>query len=313
MDSVACPTTSLCIAADSLGNILTSSNPTGGAAAWQEAELGPNVRQLYVTCPTASLCLASDHDGTIFNSTNPAAGVSTWHPSVQFTKTPDIGPITCPTTSLCVAVGLGTIISSQHPTGGILDWNIVTPKPASGPFLPGGKVSCPSARFCLAGFQPDIAAGLDSSIFASSEPASGNASAWQKAGVTAAAVSCPSASLCVAGNDAGQVQVGMPRAHTSTALTLSAKRIGYGHEQGERLTVTVRSRLTGVPTGIVVISAKAKTICTLRRLTHGTASCTLTRNQLRPGRYRLTARYSGSSVFLGSKSAAKALTVFEPR
>lgn len=314
LDSLACPTTSLCIAADSEGNILTSTNPTGGGPAWHVASMGPNVRDLYVTCPNASLCVASD-DTTIFASTNPAGGVSTWHPSVNFPKAGGIGPITCPTTSLCVALAEGTILWSRRPTGGIVDWNHVSlPSPPKFDFyLSGGTISCPSARFCLAGSQIQTSAGAHPSIFASSDPASTKASAWQKAGVSAAAVSCSSSSLCLAGNDLGQVQVGTPRAPTSTTLNLSAKRIAFGREQGERLTVTVRPRLSGAPAGTVVISAKTKTICTLRHLNHGTASCTLTRRQLRPGTYRLVARYSGSSTFLSSKSAAKVLTVFTPR
>lgn len=310
-DSIACPTTSLCIAADNLGNIMTSTNPTGGPSAWQVASMGPNVRPLFVTCATASLCLASA-DGTIYASTNPAGGVSTWHPSVSFGHNAAIGPITCPRPSSCVAIGVyafkphvgsPTIFSSRRPTGGILDWNFVTPMPGSepgGPVASDATISCPSTGFCLAGFVP-------SEFFASFDPLSGKASAWQKTRVSATAVSCPNPSLCVAGNDAGQVQIGTPRATTSTALKLSVRRIAYGHEQGERLTVTVRP--LDVPTGSVVISAKTKTICTLRRLRHGTASCTLTRKQLRPGTYRLTARYSGSSAFLDSKSAVKVLTV----
>ena len=106
------------------------------------------------------------------------------------------------------------------------------------------------------------------------------------------------------------MQVGIAR--TSTALKLSARRVAYGHEHSERLTVTVRTQVPWIPTGTVVISVKTTTICTLRHLVKGTASCTLTRKQLKPGTYRLTARYAGNGAFVGSKSAVEMLTVVKP-
>jgi hypothetical protein len=107
------------------------------------------------------------------------------------------------------------------------------------------------------------------------------------------------------------VPVKVAQERSSTALKLSARRIAYGREHGERLTVAVRPQFTGLPAGRVVISVKGKTICT-RHLENGTASCTLTRKQLRPGSYRLIAQYQGSSAFIGSKSAAQTLKIFRP-
>jgi hypothetical protein len=95
-------------------------------------------------------------------------------------------------------------------------------------------------------------------------------------------------------------------------LKLSARRVAYGHEHGERLTVIVHPQFTGAPAGTVVIKVKTKAVCTLRIGT-GRDSCALSRKQLKPGTYRLMARYLGSNAFTGSKSAAAVLTVFNPR
>jgi len=313
IDSVACPTGSLCVAADADGNILSSTDPTGGASAWHPASVSTPGDNLYVACPTASLCLASGNK-TIFTSTNPTGGAGAWQPSATFVHATGIGPITCRTTSFCIAVGTvnpdfrgpdPTIFSSENPTGGIADWNLVSPTPGYGSQVdPGGTISCPVKSFCLAEFGPG------SEVFDSLNPDSGSGGTWKNAGASAAAVSCGRPSVCVAGDGFGHIQVGIAR--TSTALKLSARRLTYGHEHRERLTVTVRSQVPRTPTGTVVISVKTTRICTLRHLVKGTASCTLTRKQLKPGTYRLTARYSGDSAFVGSKSAVEVLTVVRP-
>lgn len=318
IDSVACPTMSLCVAADAAGNILSSTDPTGGASAWHSASLGLSGEDnaIYVTCPTTALCLASGYK-TIYISTNPTGGAGAWQPSATFAHAIGIGPITCRTKSFCIAIGhvssdhplagpVPTIFSSENPTGGIADWNLVSPTPGHGSQVdPGGTVSCPTKSFCLAEFGPG------SEVFDSLNPDSNSGGTWANAGTSAAVVSCGSPSFCVAGDGFGHIQVGIAR--TTTALKLSAGRVAYGHEHRERLTVAVRSQVHRTPTGTVVISVKTTTICTLRRLVKGTASCTLTRKQLKPGTYRLAARYVGSSIFVRSKSAVEVLTVVKPR
>ena len=41
LDSVSCPTSSLCVAVDTNGNAITSTDPTGGASAWTVAQVDP--------------------------------------------------------------------------------------------------------------------------------------------------------------------------------------------------------------------------------------------------------------------------------
>jgi hypothetical protein len=96
---------------------------------------------------------------------------------------------------------------------------------------------------------------------------------------------------------------------TSTALRVSARKIAYGHEHRERLTVTVHPEFAGVPAGTVDIKTKKRVICTVS-LSAGTASCTLTPRQLKPGTYHLTASYDGVPACDGSQSRTASVTVF---
>lgn len=95
---------------------------------------------------------------------------------------------------------------------------------------------------------------------------------------------------------------------TGTALTLSTPRVKLGHEQAERLTVTVKPGFSGTPAGKVTINAGATRICAIT-LANGQGSCTLAASKLRPGTYTLVATYAGTAAFAGSTSTEKTLTV----
>ncbi len=94
-----------------------------------------------------------------------------------------------------------------------------------------------------------------------------------------------------------------------TSLKLSAAKVVYGHEQVERLSVSVSSNAGGsTPTGKVTVQYFPKTVCVIT-LSAGRGSCTLKATQLPGGAYSLVARYSGSPVFDTSSSAQKLLLV----
>jgi Big-like domain-containing protein len=95
---------------------------------------------------------------------------------------------------------------------------------------------------------------------------------------------------------------------TSTALTLSAANIRSGHEQTEKLTVHVKARTSGTPSGTVTVKAGTATVCVIK-LAGGNGTCTLKASQLRIGSYQLTAGYGGSQVYSASTSAKHPLTV----
>jgi hypothetical protein len=194
--AASCPSSSLCVAGDGAGNILSSTNPTGGPVAWSIAGVLSNELIAGVSCPSISLCVAIGGKD-VLTATDPSAGASAW------TKTtPNQGnyfyAVSCPSVSLCVAGGGGasihsgpTILTSTDPTGGASAWNSVPV--ASGDEIV-AAVSCPSVSLC-------VATTNKGDVFTSTNPA-GGASTWKKTtvdqGAFVNAVSCPSVSLCVA-------------------------------------------------------------------------------------------------------------------
>jgi hypothetical protein len=95
---------------------------------------------------------------------------------------------------------------------------------------------------------------------------------------------------------------------TATALSLSTARVKFGHEQSEKLTVQVKPQTSGTPAGQVTIKAGSTALCTIT-LKAAKGSCTLTAKKLRIGKYQLTASYPGNTLYAGSTSPKKTLTV----
>src|SRR2546421_31712 len=76
--AISCPSISLCIAVDEWGNVLTSTNPTGGAGAWNVAPASAGTGPLEgVSCASTSLCVAVDNTGVVITSTDPT-NPATW-------------------------------------------------------------------------------------------------------------------------------------------------------------------------------------------------------------------------------------------
>jgi hypothetical protein len=99
------------------------------------------------------------------------------------------------------------------------------------------------------------------------------------------------------------------KATTKITFKLSAKRITYGFEQAERLSVKVAPEYSGrMPTGTVTVKTPTRTLCRIR-LSFGKGSCRLSAKRLKVGSYRLVATYKGSTNFKVSRSAKKALTI----
>ncbi|MGD0701478.1 MAG: Ig-like domain-containing protein [Trebonia sp.] len=98
------------------------------------------------------------------------------------------------------------------------------------------------------------------------------------------------------------------KAITKTGLVLSKSSVTFGHEQAERLSVTVAPQFGGTPAGTVTIKAGTRTVCTLT-LKSGKGSCALTAKELKPGTYQLAASYPGKGGFTGSASARRTLKV----
>ncbi len=201
LNAISCPSTTLCVAVGG-AHVAVSTDPAGGASAWQVEEVGGEAAFQdggsldSVSCPSITLCVAGDRDGNVVTSTTPAAAVPGW----TVTNIEQVGygetlEVSCADPSHCVAVdGEGLVLSSTNPTGGSSAWSTVNLG------YPLYGISCPSASLCVAVgsasetyVQPVIAT--------TSNPAAG-AAAWSRvrlpSNVDPGNISCASASLCVA-------------------------------------------------------------------------------------------------------------------
>lgn len=207
---VSCPTTQLCIAVSFEGLVYTSTNPTGGGAAWTTTDLtptGPNIHFHGISCPTTTFCAAAASDGKIVTSTNPTGGAAAWS-TTQLEGPLNLRGISCVSTAFCVAVGdngsrtapeatdVAEILSSTNPLGG--SWQRAEMSNGEGPLY---GVSCPSPSLCATG-------NLYGNLFAAANP-TGPAEAWRPApgggSVQITDVDCPTATQCVAVNNNADV------------------------------------------------------------------------------------------------------------
>ena len=188
---ISCPTVSLCVAVGIGGFDRTyiSTDPTGGAAAWQELDL-PDDEFSSVDCASSSLCVAATRGGRVWTSTDPTGGAGAWS-SANLSAV--LRGVSCPSASLCVVVGYtnagGTtesrVYTSTNPVGGAGAWGV---RNVAAPFLSG--VSCSSVAFCV---------GVGDGAAVVSNNPTGGAAAWSvDSGVNGRSVSCPTASLCAA-------------------------------------------------------------------------------------------------------------------
>jgi hypothetical protein len=196
---VSCAAGPFCVATTSTttpSQFWVSFDPTGGAFAWQEADLAVPIYG--VSCPSTDLCVAVDDIGNVLTSTNPNSG----SPSVSITHAtgPTLLSIACPTSTLCVATDIaGDVVTSVTPTGGAPAWTSSNVDGSEAILA----VSCPTTTFCAA---VDDAGDL----LTSTNPA-GGAGAWSSVNVDGdafvAGISCSSPSFCVAVDDLGSVLV----------------------------------------------------------------------------------------------------------
>ena len=196
--SLACPSVSLCVGGG-IGDVITSTDPTGGSATWKRVDADPQNSISRVSCPSTSLCVAIDASGNVLTSTDPTGGPSAWEVG-QLHDPNQIDGLSCPSEGLCVADDIkGNVLTSTNPAGGAATWSApVNVDPNAGLYA----ISCPSEMFC--------AAGDGSGDVATSTNPSAGASAWRLTVALTGAdalgpMSCPSASLCVALDDAGRL------------------------------------------------------------------------------------------------------------
>jgi hypothetical protein len=203
IQGVSCPSTRLCVAVTTLGQIYTSTDPSGPASAWSVTEISPKGRNTHlygVSCPSESLCVAVSgrrvNTGKVFTSTDPGSG--SWQ-EADLGEQFDLRAVSCASATLCVAAGAdGELLASGDPTGGAGAWAVVG--------SPGGpgilqSISCIPA-VCLTG-------NTGGNLLTASEPTS--PSGWREApggaSVQVTGSSCASPSACLAVDSNGDVIV----------------------------------------------------------------------------------------------------------
>jgi hypothetical protein len=120
---ISCPSPTFCVTGNSMGNLVTSSNPTGEAFGWRTTDGGGTVQITGVSCISVVRCVAVDNNGDVLTSTNPTGGPGAWtflnvlpYPEVDGTIGNHLFGVSCPSTSLCaVAANRGQILTSQDP------------------------------------------------------------------------------------------------------------------------------------------------------------------------------------------------------
>jgi PASTA domain len=188
----------MCVAVDDSGNVVTSTNPAGGASAWTTTSIDTGNQLSAVSCASASLCVAVDLAGNAFASTDPAGGAAKWA-STDIDGSEPLNTVSCASGPLCVAGdSSGQVVVSTNPTDGSPTW---TPSAIPDLIYPLEAASCPTSSFCMVGAQ-------NGDTYVSNDP-SGGASTWALSledGVgEVLSVSCPSPSFCVAGDLAGNI------------------------------------------------------------------------------------------------------------
>ncbi len=209
ISALSCPTSSLCVAGDAAGNIVTSTDPTAGASAWRtfRVDLKPGLAGITsVSCSSATFCAAVDGAGNVMTSKRPTGGASAWKLG-NIDGSSRLFRVSCASPGLCAAVDASGVVVSNQPAGPASTWQRATIDRSTLSQL--DAISCPSVSECVATDQLG-------SVFASANPTGGGAT-WSSvsteyippfsSGIPGVqglyAISCPSASFCAAVDSLG--------------------------------------------------------------------------------------------------------------
>ena len=158
LTAISCPSSSLCVAVDSFGDTVVSTDPSGGTGAWTVTQVDSGTGFTDVSCPSASLCVATDGRANVVATTNPTGGAGAWSVAQVDPEpfSPTLNAISCPSPSLCVASASddsgGDLVVSTNPTGGRRAWRLAHVDDHREPTT----VACASPSFCVAfGHKPN--------------------------------------------------------------------------------------------------------------------------------------------------------------
>ena len=231
LTAVSCATSTLCVAGDNHGDLLTTTNPSG---AWTTLAAIDGTHPITGVSCTPSLCVAVDNAGNALISSD----ITSWTVTV-IDATHALTGVSCsPDGAVCVAIdNAGDVIASANPTGGTTAWAIANVDRTT--TLTG--VSCASSALC-------VAVDTAGQALTSTSP-TGGAVAWQAFTIDPQApltsVSCTVDELCVAADTAGSVIASQDPAAGLSAWTGTKIDVG---------TVTVLGTVMPVPNPIDAIS-----------------------------------------------------------
>ena len=166
--SISCGTPSLCVVAARGGRLFSSTDPTGGAGAWQVVATPVGAGDLEgASCLSTVFCAVGNMTGNILTTTNPAAGGGATWSEVNAGGSVQVTGVSCPAADACLAVDdNGDVMTSTDPTGGAGAWhfeNLMPFKPEGQPHNALFGASCASTSLCA------LVAG-EGRIFTSTEP-----------------------------------------------------------------------------------------------------------------------------------------------
>jgi len=339
IQSVSCPTSHFCVAVDQDSKVFTYNGTRWSAGS--VIETGGNYA-IAVSCVSASYCLAVDTGGNSLTYNG-----RSWSTPQPYDTPNEPWAVSCPSENFCAAVdysGNASVDDAGRWTNTFLGGgpmvsvscaavdSCVAISKAGYAFTEGLPATTTSLTFSTssASYGDEGAEALRVAVSAGSGTPSGfvgvraGAAPVCTIALAAGRGSCRlSATGLTAGEDAltasysGSTQFAgssvtetlrIARASTKVDLTLSKTRVAYGHEQAEKLRVTVTPAHAGRPTGRVVVKAGHVRICTIT-LVAGKGSCTLSATKLNVGTHSLLAGYQQSRDFDASASARHTLKV----
>jgi WD40 repeat protein len=190
--SIACPSSTLCVAVDNAGNVLTSN---GGTSAWTAAAVAPGQALTGVSCPTTTLCVAVGAGGIVLTSTNPGGGAGAWS-ATSAEPGVGLGGVSCPSRHLCVATDSAGNVLTDDPAGtGTWTINPLPVNPGSSAIAP----ACASSTLCLISYGAGVLSSTDPRT-----PSTWTATALVSVPDALTALTC-APGLCLAADQTGNV------------------------------------------------------------------------------------------------------------
>src|SRR6059058_426285 len=195
----------LCVATGGEGKILVSSDPTAGAAAWEEVaiEEASAADLTAVSCPSASFCAAVDDAGHLLSSAEPDGGAAAWT-AATIDPGHELVDLSCPSTSFCAAVDdAGNALVSDDPSAGAAAWESSQALSSAKPVA----ISCASTSLCALAYEGANRFWEPPGLLVSTDPLAGS---WVDSGLVLSegggqvfGISCPSDDFCGLAYDGG--------------------------------------------------------------------------------------------------------------